>query len=124
MGDAEEALDTGGDDSAVVGSADGTGFSEDELSGAEGSSVCEEGALGMVLVIKVVAKDGRPGPCPCPSSSEPLLASEIAIEALDVEAAEVDEEEEVIGGRITAALEVDSVAEMLCVSTTLGSGST
>jgi hypothetical protein len=52
------------------------------------------------------------------------LASEIAIEALDVEAAEVDEEEEVIGGRITAALEVDSVAEMLCVSTTLGSGST
>jgi len=49
--------------------------------------------------------DGRSGLCP--SSSEPLLASEIAIEALDVEAAEVDEEEEVIGGSITAVLVVD-----------------
>jgi hypothetical protein len=127
VGDAEEALDTGGDDSAVVGSADGTGFSEDELSGAEGSSVCEEGAPGMVLVIKVVAKDGRPGPYPCPSSSEPLLASEIAIEKVDVGAIEVDVDEEVIGGgRITAVLEeVDSAAaELLCVSATLGADST
>jgi hypothetical protein len=77
----------------------------------------------MVLVIKVEAKDGRPGPCPCPSSSEPLLAREIAIETLDIE---VDVEEEVIGGRITAVLEeVDSAAaELLCVSATLDSGST
>jgi hypothetical protein len=53
------------------------------------------------------------------------LASEIAIEALGVEATELDEEEEVTGGRVTAVLEVDSAAaEMLCVSTTLGSGST
>jgi hypothetical protein len=79
----------------------------------------------MVLVIKVVAKDGRPGPCPCPSSSEPLLASEIAMETADVDVAEVDEEEEVTGGRITAVLEVDSAAaELLCVSTALDSGLT
>jgi hypothetical protein len=39
VGDAEEALETGGDDSAVVGSADGTKYAEDEVSGAEGSSV-------------------------------------------------------------------------------------
>ena len=78
----------------------------------------------MVLVIRVVAKDGRPGPCPYPSSSEPLLASEIAIETADVDVAEVDEEEEVTGGRITAVLEVDSAAaELVCVSTGLDSGS-
>jgi hypothetical protein len=79
----------------------------------------------MVLVIEVVANDGRPGQCPFPSSSEPLLASEIAIETADVDVAEVDEEEEVTGGRITAVLEVDSAAaELLCVSTALDSGLT
>ena len=39
MGDAEEELDTEGEDSAVVGSADGIGYAEGVVSEAEGSSV-------------------------------------------------------------------------------------
>lgn len=47
------------------------------------------------------------------------------METLDVEAAEVAEEEEVIAARVTAALEVDdATAGVLCVSATLDSGST
>lgn len=53
------------------------------------------------------------------------MASEIAIETLDVEAVGVEEEEEVIGERVTTALDVDGAATgVLCVSAILDAGAT
>ena len=106
-------------DSVAIGSADGIGYAGGEVSGADDCSGWEEGAPGRVLVISV-EYDGRPGLCP--SSSGPLLARDIIIKELDVEAAKVDEEEEVIGETVTRTLEVDGAAGIAKDSATLGSG--